>query len=195
MTTTTYVPTDAGNMVGETAELAERLRAGPVRTGDTEDGEYELFDIEEAQQIMLEAADAITSMAQRVAAMTAERDEARETNRKLNRLNQEYEHAFADGLRALDEKAVGGQHFTDYAKLFLQTHRWYGEALKRAEAAEAQLAQAREAAIEECAKVADAQVGHKSYGYSRHTANLIVDAIRALAADPNHADTPKKEPK
>ena len=89
------------------------------------------------KQDMAEAAVTITSL-------TAERDEARETNRKLNRLNQEYEHAFAEGLRALDEKAVGGQHFTDYAKMFLQTHHWHSEALKRAEAAEAQLAQARD---------------------------------------------------
>lgn len=51
-----------------------------------------------------------------------ERDAARETNRKLNRLNQKYEHAFVEGLRALDEKPVGGKVGADYAKLFLGDH-------------------------------------------------------------------------
>lgn len=38
------------------SDIVERLRSGPIRTGDTEDGEYELFDIEEAAQTMREAA-------------------------------------------------------------------------------------------------------------------------------------------
>lgn len=38
------------------SDIVERLRSGPIRTGDTEDGEYELFDIEEAAQTMDEAA-------------------------------------------------------------------------------------------------------------------------------------------
>jgi chromosome segregation ATPase len=40
----------------------ERLREGPVRTGDTEDGEYELFDVEDAAQTMHEAADRISTL-------------------------------------------------------------------------------------------------------------------------------------
>lgn len=45
-----------------TDSLVERLREGPIRTGDTEDGEYELFDIEEAAQTMHEAADRISTL-------------------------------------------------------------------------------------------------------------------------------------
>lgn len=48
-------------------ELVERLRAGPIRTGDTEDGEYELFDIEEAAQTMAEAAAELTALTAKVA--------------------------------------------------------------------------------------------------------------------------------
>jgi len=44
------------------SSLVERLREGPIRTGDTEDGEYELFDIEEAAQTMHEAADRISTL-------------------------------------------------------------------------------------------------------------------------------------
>lgn len=47
----------------EVGELVERLREGPVRTGDTENGEYELFDIEDAEQTMYEAATALQSQA------------------------------------------------------------------------------------------------------------------------------------
>jgi hypothetical protein len=45
-----------------TDSLVERLREGPIRTGYTEDGEYELFDIEEAAQTMTEAADRISTL-------------------------------------------------------------------------------------------------------------------------------------
>lgn len=44
------------------SSLVERLREGPIRTGDTEDGEYELFDVEEAAQTMHEAADRISTL-------------------------------------------------------------------------------------------------------------------------------------
>lgn len=44
------------------SSLVERLREGPIRTGDTEDGEYELFDVEEATQTMHEAADLISTL-------------------------------------------------------------------------------------------------------------------------------------
>jgi hypothetical protein len=53
-------------------DLVERLREGPIRTGDTEDGEYELFDIEEAMQTMLDAASALQYL-------KAERDALRGT--------------------------------------------------------------------------------------------------------------------
>jgi hypothetical protein len=46
----------------EVGELVERLREGPVRTGDTENGEYELFDIKEATATMLVAAWAVTAL-------------------------------------------------------------------------------------------------------------------------------------
>jgi hypothetical protein len=45
-----------------TDSLVQRLREGPIRTGDTEDGEYELFDIEEAAQSMHEAASRISTL-------------------------------------------------------------------------------------------------------------------------------------
>jgi hypothetical protein len=64
---------DHGGGEGEPAmstELVERLRAGPIRTGDTEDGEYELFDIEEAAQTMHEAADELTALTAKVALLT-----------------------------------------------------------------------------------------------------------------------------
>jgi hypothetical protein len=51
-------------------ELVERLRAGPIRTGDTEYGEYELFDIEEAAQTMHEVADELTALTAKVALLT-----------------------------------------------------------------------------------------------------------------------------
>lgn len=51
-------------------ELVERLRAGPIRTGDSENGEYELFDIEEAAQTMGEAADELTALTAKVALLT-----------------------------------------------------------------------------------------------------------------------------
>jgi hypothetical protein len=66
-------PPDHGGGEGEPAmstELVERLRAGPIRTGDTEDGEYELFDIEEAAQTMHEAADELTALTAKVALLT-----------------------------------------------------------------------------------------------------------------------------
>jgi hypothetical protein len=44
------------------SSLVERLREGPIRTGDTEDGEYELFDVEDAAQTMHEAADRISTL-------------------------------------------------------------------------------------------------------------------------------------
>jgi hypothetical protein len=44
------------------ASLLERLREGPIRTGDTEDGEYELFDVEDAAQTMHEAASSISAL-------------------------------------------------------------------------------------------------------------------------------------
>jgi hypothetical protein len=44
------------------SSLVDRLREGPIRTGDTEDGEYELFDVEEAAQTMHEAADRISTL-------------------------------------------------------------------------------------------------------------------------------------
>ena len=53
------------------ASLLERLREGPIRTGDTEDGEYELFDVEEAAQTMTEAAG-------RISTLERELEEARE---------------------------------------------------------------------------------------------------------------------
>jgi hypothetical protein len=66
-------PPDHGGGEGEPAmstELVERLRAGPIRTGDTEDGEYELFDIEEAAQTMHEVADELTALTAKVALLT-----------------------------------------------------------------------------------------------------------------------------
>jgi hypothetical protein len=51
------------------SSLVERLREGPIRTGDTEDGEYELFDIEEAAQTMHAAADRISTLERELARM------------------------------------------------------------------------------------------------------------------------------
>jgi hypothetical protein len=56
--------------VARSTELVERLRAGPIRTGDSENGEYELFDIEEAAQTMAEAADELTALTAKVALLT-----------------------------------------------------------------------------------------------------------------------------
>ena len=51
-------------------ELVERLRAGPIRTGDSENGEYELYDIEDASEAMAEAADELTAITAKVALLT-----------------------------------------------------------------------------------------------------------------------------
>lgn len=53
---------ESAPMTDTKTDLVERLREGPIRTGDTEDGEYELFDIEEATQTMLEAASRLQSL-------------------------------------------------------------------------------------------------------------------------------------
>ena len=51
-------------------ELVDRLRDGPIRTGDTENGEYELFDIEDASEAMYEAAAELTALAAKVALLS-----------------------------------------------------------------------------------------------------------------------------
>jgi len=62
------------------AELVERLRDGIQQTGETftDDGEIELFDIDDANDAMSEAASVIESQASRIEALEAENARLRE---------------------------------------------------------------------------------------------------------------------
>ena len=55
-------------------ELVERLRAGPIRTGDSENGQYELYDIEGDAEAMYEAAGELTALDEGWAGSTCQRD-------------------------------------------------------------------------------------------------------------------------
>lgn len=53
------------------SDLIERLGSGPICTGETEDGEYEIFDVDEAAQTMDEAADEIERLTAELTAALA----------------------------------------------------------------------------------------------------------------------------
>ena len=72
----------------EVGELVERLREGPVRTGDTENGEYELFDIEEATATMLVAAWAVTALQSQAAKLKVAEEAFRVFVDKLETVHQ-----------------------------------------------------------------------------------------------------------
>ena len=113
-----------------------------------------------------------------------ERDAARETNRKLNRLNQKYEHAFTFGLQTLDEKAIGGQRFMSDAKLFLQAWHMYRDARDRAEAAEARIATARDEGLEAIEAMNEALHFITDIDNSHRSARKLRKALALLKGQP-----------
>jgi hypothetical protein len=165
---------------GETAELVERLRKGHVAYHSASGLVYAGGDMLHHQ-----AADAITSLSQRLAVaearlavVEAERNETRKRFSEhvdysidLSRIIE----ALCDDRDPAEPRTPGRVH--------------YNMAIAHRRAAEAQLAHAREAAIEECAKVAAARIYDElkprfpDLGLDHahiHVANTVAAAIRAM---------------